>query len=65
MRETAIPGILGIAAAGFFIDSAMAGIRPGRARFLIAVTAVFNIGVDALSRRVRLHVRLTHQAEQV
>ena len=53
MRETAILGILGIATLGFFIDSALADIRLDRAMFLIAVTAVFNMGIDILSRRIR------------
>jgi phosphonate transport system permease protein len=61
LRETAILGILGIATLGFYIDSAFADIRADRALFLILLTALLNIGVDALSRaiRARLHLRTT------
>ena len=62
MRETAIMGILGIATLGFFIDSALSDIRLDRAMFLIAVTAIFNIGIDAVSRRIRRNLRLSTQA---
>ena len=64
MRETAILGILGIATLGFFVDSALADIRLDRAIFLIAVMVVFNVAVDALSRRIRSRLRLSTQAGQ-
>ena len=53
LRESAIMGILGIATLGFFIDSAFEEIRYDKAFFLILVTAVLNILVDAVSRRLR------------
>lgn len=62
MRETAILGILGIATLGFFIDSALADIRLDRAIFLIAVTALLNMGIDALSRHIRSRLRLSSQS---
>ncbi len=58
LRETAILGMLGIHTLGFYIDSAFADIRFDRALLLIAVTAALNIGVDALSRGIRAHLRL-------
>jgi phosphonate transport system permease protein len=58
MRETAILGMLGIATLGFYIDSAFADLRFDRALFLILVTALLNIGVDAISRTVRARLRL-------
>ncbi len=58
MRETAILGILGIATLGFYIDSAFADLRFDRAMVLILVTALLNIGVDAISRAIRARLRL-------
>ncbi len=58
MRETAILGILGITTLGFYIDSAIQDIRLDRAMFLIIITAMLNIGVDALSRFIRARLRL-------
>lgn len=58
MRETAILGILGIYTLGFYVDSAISEIRFDRAMVLILITALLNIGVDALSRRVRARLRL-------
>ena len=58
MRETAILGMLGISTLGFFIDSAFAEIRFDRAVVLILITALLNIVVDMISRRVRSHLRL-------
>ncbi len=59
MRETAILGILGIATLGFYVDAAMEDIRFDVAMVLILITALLNIGVDALARliRRRLHLR--------
>ena len=58
MRETAILGILGIHTLGFYVDSAFEDIRYDRAFFLILITAMLNIGVDALSRQIRRRLRL-------
>ena len=58
MRETAIFGILGIATLGFYIDSAFADLRFDRALFLIVITAMLNISIDMISRRVRARLRL-------
>ncbi len=54
LRESAIMGILGVATLGFYIDSAFEEIRYDRAFILIVVTALLNILVDSLSRRLRL-----------
>lgn len=62
-RETAILGILGIHTLGFFVDSAIADIRLDRAMFLIIVTALLNIGIDALSRKIRARLRLRVTAQ--
>ncbi|GAB3115189.1 hypothetical protein G8770_09010 [Aestuariicella hydrocarbonica] len=53
LRESAIMGILGIATLGFYIDSAFEEIRYDRAFLLIVVTALLNIVVDSVSRRLR------------
>ncbi|WP_229358979.1 PhnE/PtxC family ABC transporter permease [Halomonas salipaludis] len=60
MRETAILGILGIATLGFYVDSAIQEIRFDRAMLLILITALLNIGVDILARRLRAKLRLRH-----
>lgn len=57
-RETAILGMLGIYTLGFYVDSAFEEIRYDRAMLLIAVTAIINIGIDSMSRRIRRHLRL-------
>ncbi|MBT5560246.1 MAG: hypothetical protein HOJ88_10175 [Proteobacteria bacterium] len=60
-RETAILGILGISTLGFYIDSAIQELRMDRAILLIIITALINIGIDVISRRLRsnLHLNLT------
>lgn len=58
VRETAILGILGIHTLGFYVDSAIQDIRFDRALILILVTALLNIGIDAVSRRLRAGMRL-------
>jgi phosphonate transport system permease protein len=63
MRETAILGVLGIATLGFFIDSAIADIRLDRVMLLILVTALLNLGIDSLSRRIRARLRLSTRVE--
>jgi phosphonate transport system permease protein len=62
MRETAILGILGIHTLGFYIDSSLADIRLDRAAFLIVVTALLNLSIDVISRRLRSRLRLTTMA---
>jgi len=63
LRETAILGMLGIATLGFYVDSAFADLRFDRALVLIAVTALLNICIDAISRAVRSHLRLQTSLE--
>jgi phosphonate transport system permease protein len=58
MRETAILGILGITTLGFYVEGAIQEIRLDRAMVLILITALLNIGVDILSRRIRAYLRL-------
>ncbi len=53
MRETAILGILGIATLGFYVDTGIADDQLDVAFVLILITALLNIGVDALSRSIR------------
>ncbi len=65
MRETAILGILGIATLGFYIDNAFADLRFDRAMFLIVITAFLNLGIDALSRRIRKYLRLQTRTEEL
>jgi len=58
MRESAILGILGIATLGFFIDSAIADFRLDKMFLLLIVTALLNILVDYISRKVRTYLRV-------
>jgi len=58
LRETAILGMLGIGTLGFYVDSAFADIRFDRALVLIGITALLNIGIDLVSRRLRARLRL-------
>ena len=53
LRETAILGMLGIATLGFYIEEGFDHLMFDVAFFLLMVTAMLNIGVDALSRRLR------------
>jgi phosphonate transport system permease protein len=64
MRETAILGMLGIATLGFYVDSGFADLRFDRALFLILITALLNICVDAISRGLRSRLRLQTSLEQ-
>jgi phosphonate transport system permease protein len=61
VRETAILGILGVATLGFYIDSAIQEIRIDRAMVLILITALLNVGIDIVSRRVRSWLRLNSE----
>jgi phosphonate transport system permease protein len=57
-------GILGIATLGFYVDSALADIRLDRVMVLILVTVALNLGIDALSRFIRVRMRLTRDTKQ-
>ena len=59
MRESAILGILGIHTLGFFIDSAIADIRLDKVVILLLFTAMLNILVDYISRKVRNYLRIS------
>ena len=59
IRETAILGILGIATLGFYIDSAIQEIHFDRAMILIVITALLNVMIDSISRKIRSHLKLT------
>jgi phosphonate transport system permease protein len=63
IRETAILGILGIATLGFYVDSAIQETRFDRALVLILITALLNIAIDILARRLRDRLRLKHSAQ--
>lgn len=63
MRETAILGILGIASLGFYVDSAIQQMRFDRAMVLILITALLNMAVDAVARRMRRHLQLRTSPE--
>ncbi len=58
LRESAILGILGIATLGFYIDSSIQELYFDKAMILIVITALLNVGVDALSRYLRARLRL-------
>jgi phosphonate transport system permease protein len=52
VRETAVFGILGIMTLGFYIDSSFSEIRYSNAIVLISCTALLNVFIDILSRRL-------------
>ena len=52
LRETAILGMLGVETLGFYIDSGFAEIRYSSALFLLVCTAMLNIVIDMISRRL-------------
>tara|TARA_R110001583_G_scaffold162166_1_gene314328 strand:- start:5685 stop:7229 length:1545 start_codon:yes stop_codon:yes gene_type:complete len=52
VRETAVFGILGIMTLGFYIDSNFSEIRYSNALVLITCTALLNVAIDILSRRL-------------
>jgi phosphonate transport system permease protein len=52
LRETAILGMLGVATLGFYIDSNFSEIRFAGALVLLLFTALLNIGVDRIGRRL-------------
>lgn len=53
LRETAILGMLGVATLGFYIEEGFDYLMFDVAFFLLLITALLNIAVDALSRRWR------------
>lgn len=57
MRESAILGILGIATLGFYIDSAIADFRLDKMFLLLVITALLNIGVDLISKKIREYLK--------
>lgn len=59
MRESAILGILGIYTLGFFIDSAIADHQLDKAMVLLFITAVLNMGIDALSQQIRRRLKIS------
>ncbi|MCP5324844.1 MAG: hypothetical protein H7A09_00745 [Oceanospirillaceae bacterium] len=61
LRESAIMGILGISTLGFYIDSAFEDMHFDKAFFLIVITALLNVLVDMLSRRIRQYCQLQEQ----
>ena len=63
LRESAILGILGIQTLGFYIDTAFEELRFDRALVLILITALLNLGVDSLSRWLRLRLQLGNNAK--
>jgi phosphonate transport system permease protein len=65
LRETAILGILGISTLGFYIDSAFEEFRFDRAFLLILTSAILNIAVDQLARRIRLRLHLKTAPESL
>ena len=53
IRETAILGMLGVVTLGFHIDSSFEYLMFDQAFALLVLTAILNIGVDSLARRLR------------
>ncbi|MEI6895312.1 MAG: ABC transporter permease [Colwellia sp.] len=52
VRETAVFGILGVMTLGFYIDSNFSEIRYSNALVLITCTALLNVAIDIISRRL-------------
>ncbi len=61
MRKTAVLGILGVHTLGFFIDSAISEIRLDRAILLLLITALLNMCIDAISRKLRGNLHFNKQ----
>ena len=61
VRETAAFGILGIMTLGFYIDSSFSEIRYSNALLLITCTALLNVVIDMISRKL-LKLPKTNQA---
>lgn len=59
MRESAILGILGIYTLGHFIDSAISDDQLDKALVLILITALLNMGIDALSQKIRKSLQIS------
>lgn len=57
MRESAILGMLGVATLGFYIDSAIADIRLDKVVILLFFTALLNITIDLISKKVRDYLK--------
>ena len=57
MRESAILGVLGVATLGFYIDSAIADIRLDKVVILLFFTALLNITIDLISKKVRDYLK--------
>lgn len=58
LRESAIFGILGIATLGYYVDAAISEFRLDAAVFLILITALLSMTVDAASRGMRRRLRI-------
>ncbi len=61
MRETAVLGILGVYTLGFYVDSAISEIRLDRAMILLLITALLNMCIDTISRRLRRKLHFNKQ----
>jgi phosphonate transport system permease protein len=59
LRESAILGLLGVAALGYYVDAAIAELRFDVAVAIIVWVGLLTIAVDVISRRVRAALRLT------
>ncbi len=64
IRETAILGILGIHTLGFYVDSALAEFRFDDALVLVVLSALLNMGVDAISRMLRGRLRMGRRVRE-
>ncbi|QLE87464.1 ABC transporter permease subunit [Shewanella sp. Scap07] len=60
VRETAVFGMLGVMTLGFYIDSNFSEIRYSQAIVLIACTALLNVFIDSMSRRL---LKMPQQAQ--
>lgn len=61
IRETAILGMLGVATLGFYVDSNFSEIRYSGALVLLCFTALLNVLVDKLARRLLSGAVLTQK----
>lgn len=59
LREGAILGLLGVATLGFYVDGAISELRIDVAVVLILATILVTLGVEAVSRSLRGHLRIS------
>jgi len=63
MRESALLGILGVYTLGFYLDSAIADDHLDTVVFLLMITACLNMGIDSISQKVRISLKVSSHSQ--